>query len=131
MRDDLPGAEAAARRARNLLSKETWSRLALAATLRISGDLASANSGVAEALEIEPGINMSTFAPLVQHIPTEMRDRVLAPLQQAGAPPDQVSLLIPREWQVLIASLIVAQFIGHGGFWPILLQNSVEVGCKA
>jgi DNA-binding SARP family transcriptional activator len=88
MRDDLPAAEATARRARNLLSKETWSRLALAATLQIRGDLDGASSAVAEAREIEPGLNMSTFAPLVQHIPTEMRDRVLAALAQAGLPGD-------------------------------------------
>lgn len=86
MRDDLPAAEAAARRARNVLSKETWSRLALAATLQIRGDPAGAAGAVAEARQIEPGLNMSSFAPLVQHIPAEMRDRVLAALVEAGLP---------------------------------------------
>ena len=86
MRDDLPAAEAAARRARNVLSKETWSRLALAATLQIRGDQVGAANAVAEARQIEPSLNMSSFAPLVQHIPAEMRDRVLAALVEAGLP---------------------------------------------
>ncbi len=86
MRDDLPAAEAAARRARNVLSKETWSRLALAATLQISGDQAGAANAVAEARQIEPSLNMSSFAPLVQHTPAEMRDRVLTALVEAGLP---------------------------------------------
>ncbi|MGE0697935.1 MAG: BTAD domain-containing putative transcriptional regulator [Hyphomicrobiaceae bacterium] len=86
MLDDLAEAEAAARRARNLLSKETWSRLALAATLYIKGDDEGARSAVAEAREIEPRLTMSTFAPLVQHIPSKMRDRVLEALAKAGLP---------------------------------------------
>lgn len=88
MRDDLPAAEAAARRARNLLSRETWSRLALAATLQIRGDQAGARGAVAEAREIESDLNMSTFAPLVQYIPEKMRVRVLAALVDAGLPSD-------------------------------------------
>lgn len=87
MLDDLSAAEAAARRARNLLSRETWSRLALAATLQIKGEISEARSAVAEAREIEPGLTMSTFAPLVQHIPPAMRYRVLAALAMAGLPP--------------------------------------------
>jgi TolB-like protein/Tfp pilus assembly protein PilF len=87
MLDDLPAAEAAARRARNLLSKETWSRLALAATLQIKGDVCEARSAIAEAREIDSSLTMSTFAPLVQHIPPAMRDRVLAALTMAGLPP--------------------------------------------
>jgi len=87
MLDDLPAAEAAARRARNLLSKETWSRLALAATLQIRGADEDARGAIAEARGIEPGLNMSTFAPLVQHIPPAMRDRVLVALEKAGLPP--------------------------------------------
>jgi DNA-binding SARP family transcriptional activator len=86
MLDDLSAAEAAARRARNLLSKETWSRLALAATLHIRADHDGAQSAVAEAREIEPGLTMSSFAPLVQYIPPKMRDRVLAALAAAGLP---------------------------------------------
>jgi tetratricopeptide (TPR) repeat protein len=86
MLDDLSAAEVTARRARNLLSKETWSRLALAATLHIRGDRDGAQSAVAEAREIEPGLTMSRFAPLVQHIPPKMRDRVLAALDAAGLP---------------------------------------------
>jgi TolB-like protein/Flp pilus assembly protein TadD len=86
MRGDLTGAESAARRARNLLSKETWSRLALAATLQIKGDEVGARSAIAEAREIEPGLTMATFAPLVQYIPSKMRDRVLAALAIAGLP---------------------------------------------
>lgn len=86
MLDDLAEAEAAARRARNLLSKETWSRLALAATLQIKGDDAAAREAIAEAREIEPGLTLSTFAPLVQHIPSKMRDRVLEALAKAGLP---------------------------------------------
>lgn len=85
--DDLPAAEAAARRARNLLSKETWSRLALAATLQFKGEVSEARSAIAEAREIEPSLTLSTFAPLVQHIPPAMRDRVLAALAMAGLPP--------------------------------------------
>ena len=87
MLDDLSAAETAARRARNMLSKETWSRLALAATLQIKGDVSGARSAVAEAREIEPSLTMSTFAPLVQHIPPAMRDRVLSALAVAGLPP--------------------------------------------
>jgi tetratricopeptide (TPR) repeat protein len=87
MLDDLSAAEAAARRARNLLSKETWSRLALAATLQIKGDVSEARIAIAEAREIEPDLTMSKFAPLVQHIPPAMRDRVLAALAKAGLPP--------------------------------------------
>jgi DNA-binding SARP family transcriptional activator len=86
MLNDLATAEAAARRARNLLSKETWSRLALAATLQIRGDEAGAHDAIEEAREIEPDLTMSKFAPLVHHIPPAMRDRVLAALAMAGLP---------------------------------------------
>lgn len=84
MLDDLAAAEAASRRARNLLSKEIWSRLALAATLHIRGDHDGARNAVAEAREIEPGLTMSDFRPLVQHIAPNMRDRVLVALAAAG-----------------------------------------------
>jgi len=69
MFDDLPAAEAAARRARNLHSEEPWSRLALAATPQIRGDAADARSAIADAREIEPGLTLSTFALLVQPVP--------------------------------------------------------------
>lgn len=54
------------------ISKEIWTRLALAATLPIRGDQAGAAVAVAEARQIEPGLNMSSFAPLVRHVPAEM-----------------------------------------------------------
>jgi DNA-binding SARP family transcriptional activator len=86
MRDDIAAAETAARRARSLLSRETWSRLALAATLRIKGDDDGARKAVDEAREIEPDLTMARFAPLVQHIPPAMRDRILAALAASGLP---------------------------------------------
>ena len=86
MLDDLAAAEAAARRARNLLSREIWSRLALAATLQIRGAASEARGAVLEAREIEPDLNMARFAPLVQYIPATMRNRVLAALAEAGLP---------------------------------------------
>ena len=41
-------------------------------------------SAIAEAREIEPRLTLSTFAPLVQHIPPTMRDRVLAAAEKRG-----------------------------------------------
>lgn len=84
MRGDLDAAEATARRARNLLSRETWSRLALAAALQAKGDEAGARGAVVEALTIEPGLSMAAFATLVQHIPAQRRDLVLDALAAAG-----------------------------------------------
>lgn len=86
MLDDLESAEAAARRARSLLSRETWSRLALAATLHIRGDADGARGAVDEAREIEPHLTLARFAPLVQHVPPAMRDGILAALTASGLP---------------------------------------------
>lgn len=84
MRGDLDAAEAAARRARNLLSRETWSRLALATVLQKKGDAAGAREAVAEACTIEPELSMAAFATLVQHIPVARRDPILVALAAAG-----------------------------------------------
>lgn len=86
MVDDLAAAEAAARRARNLLSRLTSSRLALAAALEIKGDNAGARNAMAEAREIDPGLSQATVIPLVQYIPPAMRNRLLAAFAAAGLP---------------------------------------------
>jgi TolB-like protein/DNA-binding SARP family transcriptional activator len=84
---DLVAAEAAARRAASLESRETWSRLALAAALVELGRQAEATTAVAEARKMDPSLTITSFDFIVGHVPEAMRERVYVALRSAGLPP--------------------------------------------
>lgn len=81
---DYGSAEKAARRAIELETRETWSRLALAAACEELGHHSDARAAIAEARKIDPKLTIASFDAIVGHVPKEAKDRVYAALRRAG-----------------------------------------------
>jgi TolB-like protein len=77
-------AEEAARRACQLSSRETISRLAHAVALVELGRLDEARGAVAEARRMQPNLTPDGFSRIIANTPRDVRERVWAALKQAG-----------------------------------------------
>lgn len=73
-----------ARLATQLQASETWSQIALIASLVELGQLDDARAVARGMLRMESGFSTSRFAQLVAHVPSALRERVRAHLQSAG-----------------------------------------------
>jgi tetratricopeptide (TPR) repeat protein len=81
---DFAAAEAAARTAIQLQSREVMSRLALAVALVQLGRLPEAQKAVAEVRRIEPNVTLERFSGLIRHTPKPVHDLIRSSLQMSG-----------------------------------------------
>jgi TolB-like protein/DNA-binding SARP family transcriptional activator len=77
-------AESAARTATQMQSRETWSRLALAAALVQLDRRQEAEGLVREARRIEPSLTLASFGDLIRHGSPETKERIISSLSAAG-----------------------------------------------
>lgn len=74
----------AARLATQLQASETWSQIALIASLVELGQLDDARAAARSMRRVESGFSTSRFAQLVAHVPSALRERVSSHLKSAG-----------------------------------------------